>query len=396
MSDRIDPRLLIAELSVAELVETAERYFQAVPDPIPLMSKPFSTPQEAVELLGKMGLILSGLRLGKGMTVLDFGAGTCWFSRFLNQVQCATISVDASQTALNYGRRLFEELPVLGGSLQSPTFVPFDGGRMEVADASVDRIVCFDAFHHIPNQQQILNEFFRVLRPGGIAGFSEPGLRHSEAPQSQYEMRHYTVLENDILLGEIRDCAEAAGFTRLTVKPVSHPELDLSYDDYVRITRNRKIPRHLSCWIVTSMQNSTVFFLAKGDYAPDSRSHLGLKHEIKLTSAGSTVEVGQPLKLSLQIKNKGEARWLHTNVRDIGVVKVGAHLYDAERKLLNLDLFRSTFDHDVLAGQTVEHHTSIAFDRPGKFILGIDLVSEHICWFENVGSQPVFVQVEVE
>jgi hypothetical protein len=208
-------------------------------------------------------------------------------------------------------------------------------------------------------------------------------------------MRHYNVLENDILLGEIRDLAESAGFTRLAVKPISHPELDLSYDDYVRITRKRKIPRHLSGWIVTSMQNSTVFFLSKGDYAPDSRSELGLKHEIKLVSAASKGEVGQPLRLSLHIRNKGEARWLHANLRDIGVVKLGAHLYDAEKRLLKLDFLRSTFRRDILPGQSVAHETSIAFDRPGRYTLGIDLVSEYVCWFENLGSRPVFVEIEI-
>ena len=35
---------------------------------------------------------------------------------------------------------------------------------------SVDRIVCFDAFHHAPNPRAVIREFGRVLADGGIAG----------------------------------------------------------------------------------------------------------------------------------------------------------------------------------------------------------------------------------
>jgi ubiquinone/menaquinone biosynthesis C-methylase UbiE len=395
MDKRIDPKVLISELTVEELCETAEAYFQAIPDPTPLMAKPFSTPQEAVELLGKMGLVLAGLQLGKGMTILDFGAGTCWFSRFLNQLQCTTISVDVSPTALDIGRQLFERMPVLGGSLAPPTFVPFDGRRMAVANQTADRIISFDAFHHVPNQQDVLHEFYRVLKPGGIVGFSEPGLRHSRAPQSQYEMRHYKVLENDILLGEIKSRAEKAGFTDLYVKPVSHPHLNLSYKEYERITSRKKLPRHLSNWIATSMQDSTVFFLTKGERVMDSRSHMGLTHQIRLSGTTFTTGINQPLRLPLRIANTGQAHWLHTNVRDIGVVKVGAHLYDSQQRLLELDFYRHMLAADVAPKEEIQLTIEPVFTEPGDYYLAIDLVSEHICWFENVGSRPVMIQVQV-
>lgn len=190
---KIDPRQLIQELSVEELCETAETYYAAITDPIPQMAKPFSNTLDAPHLLYSMGMLLSGMRLGKSMTVLDFGAGTCWFSRCLNQMQCVTISVDPSASALEMGRRLFEMQPILGGTLQPPRFVLFDGYTIDVADESVDRIVCFDVFHHIPNQEQVLREFYRVLKPGGIIGFNEPGQTHSQTAQSQYEMRNFKV-----------------------------------------------------------------------------------------------------------------------------------------------------------------------------------------------------------
>jgi ubiquinone/menaquinone biosynthesis C-methylase UbiE len=61
-------------------------------------------------------------------------------------------------------------------------FLPYDGQTLPVADASVDRIVLYDAFHHIPNQERLLREMRRVLRPDGIVAMSEPGRGHSTSP----------------------------------------------------------------------------------------------------------------------------------------------------------------------------------------------------------------------
>ena len=153
------------------------------------MSKPFAFLHETPQMLENLGLLLGGLELGRTMSVLDFGAGTCWLSRILAQLNCQPICCDASRTALDIGRRLFAELPLIGTAVFAPEFLWFDGRRIDLPDRSVDRIVCFDAFHHVPNPDEVIAEFGRVLRPGGLVGFSEPGRRHSQTAQSQYEMR---------------------------------------------------------------------------------------------------------------------------------------------------------------------------------------------------------------
>ena len=70
----------------------------------------------------------------------------------------------------------------------------------------MDRVVINDGFHHIPNVEQTIEEIYRVLKPGGIAGFSKPGRFHSQTPQSQEEMLQFSVLENDINLASSLFC----------------------------------------------------------------------------------------------------------------------------------------------------------------------------------------------
>ncbi len=397
MPESIDPKMLMQELSITELCQTADEYYRKLPNPLYQMSKPFANTLEAPELLYKMGLLLSGLHLGKSMVVLDFGSGPCWFSRFLSQMQCITISVEVSKTALRYGRDLFDELPILGETLQSPRFVHFDGKAIDVDDQSVDRIICFDTFHHVPNQEQILREFYRVLKPGGMVGFSEPGIHHSQTPQAQYEMRNYRVLENDIRLDEIQSSAIAVGFGDLRIKLVHDINQDLNYEEYARTTRKWYLqPFRILKSTRQAMRHSTVFFLTKGIYLPDSRSHIGLAHRIDLLDSKHQVKVDEPLKLEVRVTNLGFSKWLHQNIQEIGVVKIGVHLYDLNGRLLELDFARCPLDEDVMPGQAITRKFAVTFTQPDSYRLAVDLVAEQIVWFENLGSQPRYLDVKVE
>ncbi|MCP5104195.1 MAG: class I SAM-dependent methyltransferase, partial [bacterium] len=223
--------------------QSAEDYFKNIADPIPLLAKPFHNIFDGPQLLCKLGMLLSGLRLGKSMTVLDFGAGSCWLSRYLNELSCATISLDPSPSALKLGEKLFHDFPVMNTPIKKPRFLLFDGKKIELEDNAIDRIICFDAFHHVPNPDQVLAEFYRVLKPGGIVGFSEVGPSHSIAASSQMEMRNHNVLENDIVLEHFKEVARDTGFSKPYFKLYSHPDLELDYNDYLRIARKERIPK---------------------------------------------------------------------------------------------------------------------------------------------------------
>ncbi len=105
----INPRDIIERFTPEELCQTADNYYKSISDPTVQMAKPFSSLMETPQILKNMGLLLSGLRLGKTMTILDFASGVCWFSRFLSELHCQTISCDVSKTALEIGKRLFRE-----------------------------------------------------------------------------------------------------------------------------------------------------------------------------------------------------------------------------------------------------------------------------------------------
>ena len=393
----IDPKDVMRKYTVEELCETADQYYRSVSDPTPLMSKPFTFLHETPEALHNLGLLLSGLHLGKTMKVLEFGAGTCWLSRVLTQLNCEMICCDASRTALDIGRRLFEEYPLIGSVVFKPIFLPFDGRRIDLPDESVDRIVCFDAFHHVPNPAEVIKELGRVLKKGGIAGFSEPGQGHSRTPQSQYEMSNYCVLENDIDVNEIFHFAQTAGFTELSLKAVSDMEMSLSQHNLLFGQPGDAESLRSELWNQTynAMHNRAIFFLHKGPLARDSRSHIGLAHVIRIDKTDYALEAGQALRLSVTITNTGQASWLNTNSQIFGIVRLGTHLYDGDGKLVNIDFSRHELPVPVSPGETVTMSVEEYLPGSGRYRLAFDLVAEGVMWFENVGSTPIVVTARV-
>jgi SAM-dependent methyltransferase len=383
-------------LSVEALCETADNYYRALIDPTEQMGKPFANPLDAPDMLMNLGALLSGLHLTKSMTVLDFAAGTCWLSRFLNQMQCVTISVDASEAALAIGRRLFDDHPVVGKSIAAPTFLHFNGRRIDLPDESVDRIVCFDAFHHIPNQREILAELARVLKVGGIAGFSEPGRNHSQTPMSQKEMADFDVLENDLILESVVALAYESGFTDFSCKLGCGDELTLGdYEALIGRDPSRALTRRVLNNVTDTMTNKTVFFLHKGARRIDSRGVQGLRGELEVVPSRLDVAAGTDFTLRCVLRNTGEARWLHHNAHGVGEVQVGTHLYGAHGALLNLDFGRSRLVKDVEPGEEVVCKLRLRIDTPGRYRIAVDLVSEYVCWFEMLGFKPVDVDVVV-
>ncbi len=382
MENEIDPRQIIKDLTVEELCTTADLRYKAIEDPCYLIGRPFSDPVAAPSYLFRLGLLFNGLYLGKTMSVLDFGAGSCWLSRWVNQMQCTTISVDCSSTALEIGKRLFKDYPIIGDYISSPPqFLQFDGHNLSMESESVDRIICFDTFHHVPNQEEVLREMYRVLKPGGLIGFSEPGREHSCSPESQMEMRYFNVLENNICLEEIWQIAKEIGFSEMRIK--SALDCDIDIVDYKKVISNN-IPKKICKALSTQTKNGPVFFLIKGNFMPDSRCVFGLMHHMELID----FKPGNPAKIALQIKNTGPTKWLHENIRDIGVVKLGVHLYDGN-KLLKEGFYRMCLGKDILPGETIRINAEIPMSTPGR--LALDLVSEQVTWFERVGSKPIYI-----
>ncbi len=393
----INVRDLIARTSIDDLNRTAEEYFASLKEWEHHLAKPFSKPDETPPILINVATMLQGLRLTPGMTILEFGAGSGWLSRFLTQLGCRVILLDVSPTALRIAETLYEKLPPIGAR-PAPQFLQFDGRRIDLPDGSVERILSFDAFHHAPNPDDVLREMGRILKPGGIAAFAEPGPRHSRTPLSQFEMRTYGVIENDIDIHAVWRIAQTCGFRDLKLAVFHSPPLHVSLDDYEDLLAGGAISVKWVAATRSFLRDVRSFFLFKeGVERDDSRRATGLACDIAAALVTSPVVEGQPIVIDATVTNRGTATWLPSDA-PAGGVALGAHLHDDAGKLITFDLHWERLTdppREILPGVTARVRVSLPPQPPGRYVLEIDCVASGVSWFAQLGSRPARVPVDV-
>ena len=386
----------VSDAELETFNRAAETYFTSLADWEHHLAKPFSQMEETPTLLMSVAVLLQALRLTPGMTVLEFGAGSGWLSRFLTQMGCRVVLLDVSPTALRIARELYARQPVIG-SHPAPEFLEFDGRRIALPDASVDRILCFDAFHHAPNPREVIQEFGRVLVEGGIAGFAEPGPRHAEAPRSQFESHTYGVVELDVDVHDVWRTAKACGFRDLRMCVFHGPPFQVSLEEYEQLVAGGPAQ---DAWLASTrkfLRHVRSFTLIKGGAErADSRTPGGLACEIRASLVTASL-AGRPIEIDAIVTNTGVATWLASNAPRGGVA-LGSHLYDASGALVTFDFHvepLTDLPREIPPGDTVRRRVTLPAIAPGTYRLELDCVASHVTWFAQVGSRPATLIIEV-
>lgn len=375
-----------------------ERYFAVMDDGMKAWvgAKPFSDTLNFGRHLHDVGLLVHWLRLAPGDVVLELGAGTCWLSSLLNRFGCPTIAVDVSPTALDLGRKLFERESGTRWDLD-PQFLPYDGHHIPLPDESVDRVICYDAFHHVPNQSEILRELARVLRPGGIFGMVEPGRRHSLSATSKMEMDETGVLENDIIVEDVRRRALEAGFTdaKLVVDSI-RAGFEIPADKLEGFIAGDWLSAYWA-QLTQHLVAGHLLFLHKGAYIPTTRRPEQLKATITPIRTNVLATVGTTTPFAATVVNHSPTRWLSGPPQVRGTTYFGGHLHrEGEAQALHYGWLWLALPHDVEPGATVRVDGVLpAIAEPGRYRLVLDLVADQVTWFTHQGSPTVDVTVEV-
>ncbi len=293
--------------------------------------------------------------------------------------------------------RCTERVPVVGDQ-PAPAFLVFDGRRIDLPDASVDRIVCLHAFHHVPNPAEVIAEFGRILRPGGIAAFAEPGPTHSRSAQSQFEMRSYRVVENDIDVHELWRMGRGSGFADLLMMILHGQPFHVSLERFEDFLRGGETCAEWLGDARTFLRNIRNFMLVKeGVEQNDSRSPAGLACEIDARLTGAVL-AGSPVPLRVIVTNVGDAVWL-PRTADIGGVSLGFHVFQENGRLLQTEVLSNALKEgfqEVAPGEIVSLEISLPALPRGRYVLEIDCVADRVGWFAQLGSRPARLDADVE
>ncbi len=132
---------------------------------------------------------------GNGKQVLDIGCGTGFFSKNLSNEGYEVTSVDGSDLALEYCKKRGLTNLVLA-----------DACKLPFPENSFDSIVALDILEHLNDEKGAIQEWIRVLKPGGVMLIFVPALPALWSPQDikLQHQRRYTKKTLVKILNELR------------------------------------------------------------------------------------------------------------------------------------------------------------------------------------------------
>lgn len=108
----------------------------------------------------------------------------------------------------------------------------------------------------------------------------------------------------------------------------------------------------------------------------------------------SEVEAGERMDVRIRVTNTSPGAWVFTSEKERGI-KLGVRLRRHREAWLDYDR-HGHFDRVVRPGEEVELEASIWAPRDaGTYEIKLDLVDEHVAWFEDQGSEPVVRELVV-
>ncbi len=180
-------------------------------------------PKEVTEISYGCGDPVTLASLKPGQTVLDLGSGggiDCFFAAQKVGPEGFVIGVDMTPQMIDKARENKEKVKAEN--------VDFRLGEIEhlpVADQTVDVVISNCVINLSPDKQQVFNEIFRVLKPGGKIAVSDIVTDGALPQEIKIDLSAWAGCISGAL--DVKDYVsmiEQAGFTEVKIQPVYFPE----------------------------------------------------------------------------------------------------------------------------------------------------------------------------
>ena len=136
---------------------------------------------------------------------------------------------------------------------------------------------------------------------------------------------------------------------------------------------------------------------APASTVPDSRRPGLLRARFQLLApAPRRLAPGEALPLPLAVENAGDTLWLTGQTVRAGIVMPAVRVFDEAGALVSEFHGEPLLPRAVAPGEAVTLKIEYtAPRRPGAYTLKVDLVDQHVCWFEQQGSEPLVLRFDV-
>ena len=335
------------------------------------------------------------LALPAGSRILDVGCGSGWLSEYFARLGYVVKGIDISPDLIQMSRERVERVPY-GVDHETPLSCSFEVHDIESAALAekFDAIICYDSLHHFEDEAAVMRNIAQMLPVGGMLFILE-GDRPSAGSEGEHElfdvMNRYGTLESPFNYEYLRKILDDNGFAVV--------------GDYASINglfpRASIIENQLPLKSVSINQNYLACKkVAEGLPAStvrDSKAPGLLRAQIKLNKDLPTgIKPGQRFVVDLSITNAGDTLWLAGTETLLGTVMPATRLFSEEGHVVKEIHGEPPLPHSIAPAETFR--VRIDYQAPlvvGRYKLVIDLVNQHVCWFEMVGSKPLEIEFEV-
>lgn len=193
--------------------------------------------------------------IGRESLVLDVACGRGESARVLAQhYGCHVVGIDYSSDSTARANAVALET----GLSDHVSFVQGDAERLPFDSGSFDVVICECSLCVFPNVAIALDEFRRVLRPGGYLGISDVVLNEPVPDSLQDLFGHVLCIGGALSVDGYRDAFVAAGFTSIRSRDANNAFTDM----IERIERRARV--------IGNVLNAEQFELADGMNVPRS------------------------------------------------------------------------------------------------------------------------------
>ena len=333
----------------------------------------------------------SVLALPAGARILDVGCGSGWLGEYFARLGYNVTGIDISEELITMARERVERVPydVDHETALRCRFLTQDIETAPLAE-KFDAVVCYDSLHHFEDERKVFRHLSAMLDVGGLLFILEghkPEAGSATEEELQDVMRRYGTLESPFSTDYLRTLLDEHGLAVV--------------GDYVSVNglferemlEGNRLPlqslatdyHYLTC--VKVVDNSPA------SSVPDSRAPGELRAEFTLrASLPERVVPGTKLEIPLTIRNTGDTLWLTAQTVRAGVVMPGVRVVNGHGEIVSELHGHPLLPRAVAPGQTIAIEMQITTpSNPGNYTVRIDLVDQHICWFEERGSQPLVI-----
>jgi 2-polyprenyl-3-methyl-5-hydroxy-6-metoxy-1,4-benzoquinol methylase len=339
--------------------------------------------------------IAVALALPSGSRILDVGCGSGWLSEYFARLGYVVKGIDISPELIQMSRDRLARVPY---DVDHETVLrcAFEVHDIESGplDEEFDGVICYDSLHHFEDERAVIKNLAAATRYAGSLFILE-GDRPPAGSATEDEligvMRRYGTLESPFSREYLHALLDEHGFAVVGdyVSVNGLFERDLMNGDQLRVQPPEV--NYLLCKKVVT---------EKGQHAsslPDSRTPGVLRARFEvLEPPPDSVVAGELLSIPILIENCGDTLWLTSQTVGAGVVMPAVRVFDESGSLVTEFHGEPLLPHAIAPGESVR--IKIEYKAPprlGAYKLKIDLVDQQVCWFEQRGSEALWIEFVV-